>query len=178
MGFLSVEKALPARAARSVDIIFGMSTVSNLVSVDEYLHTVYRPDRDYADGTVLERNVGEKSHAKAQKHALLYLHERRSLWNIFVIQETHVQVSPTRFRIPDVCAVLGAEPDEAILTKPPFLCIEYSVAGGPHRPHAGTHRRLFQIWCALRLAHRPASPPRLDLYPQHDSGSSRRRVAF
>jgi Uma2 family endonuclease len=26
--------------------------------------------------------------------------------------------------VPDVCVVLGGRPDEEILTKPPFLCIE------------------------------------------------------
>ena len=32
-------------------------------------------------------------------------------------------MSPTRFRVPDVCVVLGRT-DEQILTRPPFLCIE------------------------------------------------------
>ncbi len=30
-----------------------------LVSVDEYLRTSYRPDCDYVDGILVERNVGE-----------------------------------------------------------------------------------------------------------------------
>jgi Uma2 family endonuclease len=37
--------------------------------------------------------------------------------------ELRVQVKAKRFRIPDVCVVLG-DPGEQILTKPPFLCIE------------------------------------------------------
>ena len=94
------------------------------VSVDEYLHTAYDPDCDYVDGIVLERNVGEKDHSKVQRNLLVYLHQRRTLWNIFTIREQRVQVSRTRFRIPDVCVVLGSEPDEQIFTHPPFLCIE------------------------------------------------------
>jgi Uma2 family endonuclease len=39
------------------------------------------------------------------------------------VPEQRVQVSPTRFRIPDVTVVLGG-PDGQILRKPPFLCIE------------------------------------------------------
>jgi hypothetical protein len=35
-----------------------MATTS-LVSVDQYLTTSYRPDCDYVDGVLLERNVGE-----------------------------------------------------------------------------------------------------------------------
>ena len=37
-----------------------------LVSVEEYLSSVYDPDRDYVDGELEDRNVGEKDHAKAQ----------------------------------------------------------------------------------------------------------------
>jgi len=101
-----------------------MGALPALVSVDEYLHTTYDPDCDYVDGAVLERNVGEKDHSKVQRQFLLYLHERRQLWNIFAIQEQRIQISPTRFRIPDVCVVAGPEPDEQIFTHPPFLCIE------------------------------------------------------
>ena len=99
-----------------------MSAVCNLVSVEEYLHSAYHPDCDYVDGAIVERNVGEKEHAKAQREVLVYLHERRWLWGIFAIQEQRVQVSPSRYRVPDVCVVLGPEPDEQILTPPPFLC--------------------------------------------------------
>ncbi len=92
--------------------------------VEEYLHTVYRPDCDFVDGVLEERNVGEKDHAKLQQEILFYLHERRRQWNIFVIQELRVRVSPTRYRIPDILVVAGPEPDEQVFTQPPFLCIE------------------------------------------------------
>jgi len=101
-----------------------MSALPALVSVEEYLHTMYDPDCYYVDGVVVERNVGEKSHAKLQKRILLYLEARCKVWGIFVIQETRIQVSPTRFRVPDVCVVAGPEPEEEIFTRPPFLCIE------------------------------------------------------
>lgn len=101
-----------------------MSAVSNLVSIQEYLHTVYRPDSDYVDGVLVERNVGEITHQMAQQDLVVFLRERRTLWGIFVVQELRVQVSPTRYRVPDVLVVLGGRPDEQILTKPPFLCVE------------------------------------------------------
>jgi Uma2 family endonuclease len=106
------------------DIIADMGALPTLVSVDEYLHTVYKPDCDYVDGMILERNVGEKDHGKAQQEILFYFRERRSLWNIFALQEQRVQLSPTRYRVPDICVVVGPEPDEQIFTAPPFLCIE------------------------------------------------------
>lgn len=101
-----------------------MSALPALVSVDEYLRTVYKPDCDYVDGVVLERNVGEKSHAELQFTILLYLREHRREWGIYAIHETRVQISPTRFRVPDVCVFAGPEPQEQIFTQPPFLCIE------------------------------------------------------
>lgn len=36
------------------------------VSVEEYLASSYRPDCDYVNGEVLERNLGEKEHAIMQ----------------------------------------------------------------------------------------------------------------
>jgi Uma2 family endonuclease len=101
-----------------------MSAVSNLVPVEEYLHTLYRPDCDYVDGVLLERNVGEVTHSMAQQDLVAYLRDRRALWNMYVLQEVRVQVRPTRYRVPDVCIVLGGRPDEEIPTKPPFLCVE------------------------------------------------------
>ena len=35
-----------------------------------------------------------------------------------------VRVSPTRFRIPDLCVMLKSQPIEPVLTRPPFLCME------------------------------------------------------
>jgi Uma2 family endonuclease len=95
-----------------------------LVPVEEYLRTAYRPDRDYVDGEVLERNVGERDHSKLQREFILYLGTRAKKWGIHVFPEQRVQVSPQRFRIPDICVVVGPEPEEQIFRRPPFICIE------------------------------------------------------
>jgi Uma2 family endonuclease len=95
-----------------------------LISVEEYLATSYRPDCDYVDGVVEERNLGELDHGWLQGLLIAYFFARRKEWGISVIPELRVQVKPTRFRVPDVCVVLGGKPAEQILTKPPFLCIE------------------------------------------------------
>jgi len=94
-----------------------------LISVQEYLSTAYSPDCDYVDGEVQERNLGERDHSKLQKRLILYLGNREAQWGIEVCPEQRVQVSGTRFRIPDVCVVLGTT-DEQIIRTPPFLCIE------------------------------------------------------
>jgi len=94
-----------------------------LVSVREYLSTSYRPDCDYVDGVVLERNLGQYDHARLQAALIVYFHAQRKEWGLRAVPEQRVQVSPTRFRVPDVCAVVG-EPGEQIFRTPPFLCIE------------------------------------------------------
>jgi Uma2 family endonuclease len=94
-----------------------------LISVEEYLRTSYRPDCDYVDGEVQERNLGENDHSSLQMKVLMYLGNRQSQLGIQVFPEQRVQVKPTRFRIPDICVTVGP-PGEQIFTKPPFLCIE------------------------------------------------------
>jgi Uma2 family endonuclease len=98
--------------------------VGTLISVDEYLHTVYRPDCDYVDGEVLERNMAEQTHSITQGEFLFYFRARQREWNAFAYPEQRVQVGPTRFRIPDVCVCVGRRPEDEIFRTPPFLCIE------------------------------------------------------
>ena len=93
-----------------------------LISVEEYLRTSYRPDCDYVDGEVVGRNMGEWDHSRLQGKLLVYL-ARYEKAGCIAVPEQRVQVGAARFRIPDICLVLG-EPGEKILTKPPFLCIE------------------------------------------------------
>ncbi len=95
-----------------------------LISVAEYLSTSYDPDRDYVDGVVVERNLGETDHSALQMAISAWLYQRRKELGIHVFPEQRVQVKQTRFRVPDVCVVVGAFPQERILTSPPLLCIE------------------------------------------------------
>jgi Uma2 family endonuclease len=100
------------------------ANLSHLISVEEYLSTVYRPDVDYVDGEIDERNLGEFDHGDLQLMigAMLRLHQKD--WGVRVVVETRTRVSPTRFRIPDVCVVSAALDRERIITHPPMLCIE------------------------------------------------------
>ena len=101
-----------------------MATAAILVSVEEYLTTVYRPDCEYVDGVVLERNVGETDHSNLQMMMAGYLWSRRELWGITVLPEERVQVKPRRFRVPDITVVAGPLPKTRVLLDPPLLCIE------------------------------------------------------
>lgn len=97
---------------------------TTLLSVEQYLSTTYSPDCEYVEGRLLERNVGEKDHARLQTILTAFLFGKEQESGIFVVTEQRVQVTPERFRIPDICVVAGEEPREQIFTKPPFLCIE------------------------------------------------------
>jgi Uma2 family endonuclease len=95
-----------------------------LIPVEEYLRTTYDPDRDYVDGEVQERNLGELDHSDLQGEFFYYFRARRRKWKTHAFVEQRVQVSKTRFRIPDVCVVVGDKPTEPIFRAPPFICIE------------------------------------------------------
>jgi len=95
-----------------------------LVSVEEYLRTSYRPDCDYVDGQVVERNLGEYEHSSTQREILFFLAGRFPQLRKRLLPEQRVQVKRTRYRIPDVCILAEGAPREKIITTPPALCIE------------------------------------------------------
>jgi len=95
-----------------------------LITVGQYLRTNYRPDCDYVDGEILERNFGERDHASAQRQILVYFFKHYPQLLSMLFPEQRVQVTPTRFRIPDVCLLAEDAPVEQIVKTPPILCIE------------------------------------------------------
>jgi Uma2 family endonuclease len=100
-----------------------MSTTA-LISVEEYLSTTYRPDCDFVDGEVIERNVGTKDHSKLQGEVLAWFRDRRRELRLTAFPELRIRVTPGRYRIPDICVVALPEPYEQIFTQPPYICIE------------------------------------------------------
>jgi Uma2 family endonuclease len=99
-------------------------TAATQISVDEYLRTSYRPDCDYVDGEVRERNLGERDHSRPQMRLIMFFGAREKEWRIVVMPAQRVQVKPHRFRIPDVCVVREDDPDEPIVHAAPLICIE------------------------------------------------------
>jgi Uma2 family endonuclease len=105
-----------------------VSTTAAILPLAEYLSSSYRPDREYVDGELVERNLGEFDHANLQGLLIACLSNRKNEWGIVVLPEQRVQVTPTRFRIPDI-TVLTARPETQIIHEPPFLCIELLSPG-------------------------------------------------
>ena len=93
------------------------------IPLNEYLGISYRPDREYVDGEIRERNVGKWEHARLQwlLAAWFFAHEQQ--WGITGSTEQRVRVSESRVRVPDVVVLTaGAQPD--VLSDPPLLVIE------------------------------------------------------
>ena len=97
---------------------------STYVSVREYLTTSYRPDCDYVDGRIEERNVGEYEHGFLQALlAQLFLNNGKA-WGVRALTDVRIQVKPASFRVPDVLVLRLDAPKERVLTRPPLLVIE------------------------------------------------------
>lgn len=104
-----------------------MATASPVpISINEYLHTRYEPDRDYVDGLVEARNVGAPDHARFQSALAGFINRRRE-WGVRAEIEVRMQTSASHVRVADV-AVLSAdqqdERDQQVLEKPPVAVVE------------------------------------------------------
>jgi Uma2 family endonuclease len=99
-------------------------STATVIPLSEYLAASYRPDCEYLEGELLERNVGEWDHSRLQMLLNGYLSNREKEWGILVVPEQRVQVKATRYRVPDISVLAGAAPPGPILEEPPFLCIE------------------------------------------------------
>lgn len=98
-------------------------SATHLVSVEEYLATSYRPDCDYVDGVVEERNLGEHDHSLLQALLASLLVPWGRANGYKCLTEQRVQVRTDRYRIPDVC-VIPADDRSRVTRRPPRLCIE------------------------------------------------------
>ena len=95
------------------------------VPVEVYLRSSeYEPDAEYVDGEIEERPMGEKDHSSWQLAIMRWFIQHEDKWNIRIQPELRVQVSATRFRVPDVAILDADAPDEQIPTEPPLAVFE------------------------------------------------------
>ena len=95
-----------------------------MISLDEYLRTSYSPDREYRDGVLVERNVGDNAHAWLQLALGAYLRRRRKEWELQAYTEFRIRMRENWYPIPDVCVYSEPAPQERFPTRPPLLWIE------------------------------------------------------
>ena len=94
------------------------------IAIGQYLHTAYEPDAEYVDGEIEERAVGEFDHGRWQSAIQKWFLLREEEWRVWVQPEQRVQVSPSRFRVPDVSLIDRDLPREQIITYPPIAVFE------------------------------------------------------
>lgn len=100
------------------------TSVAQALTVDEYLRSSYRPDCDYVDGHLEERNLGQYDHSRLQTLLAIWFGAHEREWGIKTLVEQRVQVVPTRFRIPDICLLRREGPIEQIVRSAPLMCVE------------------------------------------------------
>lgn len=94
------------------------------VSVETYLHTSYRPDCDYVDGAVLERNLGQFTHSMLQMLVLVAIQSHAAEWRVLALPEQRLKIRAGRYRVPDVMVLAADAPRTPVIEHPPLLCIE------------------------------------------------------
>jgi Uma2 family endonuclease len=103
---------------------FVMATAPVVLSIEEYLRTRYKPDADYVDGEIEERNVGKYEHGKIQGWIFQIFNLNAKAWATDVTVEQRIQVRATSVRVCDVAIMNADAPREAIITVPPLVCVE------------------------------------------------------
>jgi Uma2 family endonuclease len=97
---------------------------AGLVSLDEYLHTVYEPECEYVDGALIERNAGAWNHGEMIGVLVAYLAKNKRKWNVHVLPILRIRVTPTCVRVPDVSVFPRGGQIEQIPSHPPLVWIE------------------------------------------------------
>jgi Uma2 family endonuclease len=101
----------------------GMASVA-LIPVSEYLRTTYRPDCDYIEGELRERNVGELPHSLMEAILCTIFNTNRREWGVIAAPELRVHVAERRYRIPDVTVMRRSDPPDPVVQIAPLVCIE------------------------------------------------------
>ena len=101
-----------------------MATLPNseeLWTVREYLRTSWSPDREFVDGRIEERNLGEKEHSIIQRYLTFLFMLKRAEWGVEVFPELRTQTKARNFRVPDVLVVRAGEHFDRYVTQPPLI---------------------------------------------------------
>ena len=116
--------------------------------IEEYLHTTFEPDREYLDGEVVERNVGNDSHSEAQWRLCLAFGKLSELHLVHGRPELRVRVTESHYRIVDLAVYVGEKPSEMVPSTPPLVAIEIL---SPDDPMSATLKKL-EEYCRWGVA--------------------------
>lgn len=95
-----------------------------IVPVEVYLRSSYEPDAEYVDGRIEPRPAAEYDHSTWHVAVLHWFWLHNKEWNLRVLPSLRVQVSPNRYRVPDVTVLDRSRPIEQVITRPPIAVFE------------------------------------------------------
>lgn len=101
-----------------------MAATTTFVPLEVYLRTSYRPDVDYVDGVIEERNLGQNDHSAWQAALVSWFRQQAHSGGVRVRPELRVRVAGTRVRIPDVALIDRDLPQDPVATHPPVAVFE------------------------------------------------------
>lgn len=99
-------------------------SATHTISLEQYLNTSYKPDRELIDGELKEKAVTAPIHGKTQSYIVHWflLHEEE--WGVQAYVEPRTKVTSSNVRLPDaVVTYAGSTPPKA-LVEPPLIAIE------------------------------------------------------
>lgn len=129
------------------------------ISMSEYLHTSYQPDRDYVDGIVEVRNVGGLDHEAARRALIGRIRRHQGEWGVRALQESRIQTSASHVRVADVALISSTEKDGNVVETPPVAVIEILSSEDDAQRYTerlGDYRRMGVkgIWVVNPAAHK------------------------
>lgn len=74
-----------------------LPTTESLWTVEEYLAAGWSPDREFVDGRIEERNLGEKEHSILQRYLTFLFMLKRDEWQAEVFQNCALKLRPRAF---------------------------------------------------------------------------------
>ncbi len=99
-------------------------SVSAPVSVEEYLRTSYRPDRELVDGELREKPMPTDLHGTVQSMIGAWFAMHMKEWGIAPASEVRTRVRAERFRLPDVSLMRFPRQFTKTQNDPPLIAIE------------------------------------------------------
>jgi Uma2 family endonuclease len=98
--------------------------LESAIPLDLYLRRVYRPDCDYIDGEVRERNAGYYPHSAMMVIIGAMLHQFAKATDTVALLSVRIRVSEYCVLVPDICLARRSRPREDVIVTPPLLCVE------------------------------------------------------
>jgi Uma2 family endonuclease len=103
------------------------------MSVEEYLSRNFEPRCEYLDGALVPKAVYDYIHSRLQLHLGAYLLTQEEKYGIRACPELHIEISPKRYRLPDMTALSGPLSNDRYPTSanPPLCTIEIASLEEP-----------------------------------------------